>query len=207
MIGFLRFFTIERQFILFIASIILAVLLHIWAGFAGSWLPIFIIITLITKHLLIGTVNAAAMKMQYGDFEGAEKLLNYTFKPSWLRFTYHGMYYLIKGRIEFNKKNYKEVERLTEIALGLDLQDDFRAMLYLQLINIHGTRKNQMKVKEYYQKAKKLNVTQEEIRTNIKDVGLMLQGKHDQQKQMMGKKAQRAMKNNSFMKRGRNKRR
>jgi len=207
MVGFLRFFTIERQAILFVVSFIFLFILHAWAGFAGSWLPALIIIFLVVKHILIGTVNAAAMKMQYGDFEGAERLLKYTWKPSWLRFTYHGMYYLIKGRIEFNKKNYKEVERLTNIALKLDLQDDFKAMLYLQLINIYGMRKNQMKIKEYYQLAKKLNVTQEPVKENIKEIGLMLKGKHSQQKQMMGKKAQRSMQNNSYTKRSRNKRR
>lgn len=205
MLGFLRFFTIERQFLLFIFSFIMLFVLHSWAGFAGSWFPMLIIIFLVAKHLLIGTVNAAAMKMQYGDFDGAEKILKYTLKPSWLRFTYHGMYYLIKGRIEFNKKNYKEVERLTEIALKLDLQDDFRAMLYLQLINIHGTRKNQLKVKEYYAKVKKLNVTQQEVKQNIDDIGQMLRGSHKAQKQMMGKKAQRSMMGNSYMKRGRKK--
>jgi tetratricopeptide (TPR) repeat protein len=205
MVGFLRFFTIERQFILFVFSIIMMFVLHSWAGFAGSWFPFLIVLFLIVKHFLIGTVNAAAMKLQFGDFDGAEKLLKYTIKPSWLKFTYHGMYYLIKGRIEFNKKNYKEVERLTEIALALDLQDDFRAMLYLQMINIHGMRKNQLKVKEYYQKAKKLNVTQEEVRQNIAEIGQMLKGNHKTQKQMMGKKAQRSMMGNSYMKRGRKK--
>ncbi|WMX13090.1 MULTISPECIES: hypothetical protein [unclassified Aureispira] len=207
MINFLRFFTIERQFILFIVSLIAIVGLHSWAGFAGSWLPILIVIILVAKHLLIGTVNAAAMKMQQQDFDGAEKLLSYTFKPSWLRFTYHGMYYWIKSTLAFQRKDFKEAERLSNIALGLDLQDDFKAMIYLQLINIYGSRNNRMKVKELYQKAKKLNITQELVKQNIQEVGLMLQGKHAEQKKMMGKKAQRSMMNQSYMRRGRNKRR
>lgn len=206
MVNFLRFFTIERQFMLFVGAFISIFLLHYWAGFAGSWFPIIIVIFLAAKHLLIGTVNAAAMKMQYGDFEGAEKLLNYTFKPSWLRFTYHGMFYWIKSTLAFRKKEYKEAERLSNIALDLDLQDDFKAMIYLQLINIYGTRNNRMKVKELYQKAKKLTVTQEAVRQNINEVGLMLQGKHSEQKKMMGKKAQRSMMNQSYMRRGRKKR-
>ena len=78
-------------------------------------------------------------------------------------------------------------------------------MLYLQLINIHGVRKNQLKVKEYYQKAKKLNVTQEEVKNNIAEIGQMLKGNHKTQKQMMGKKAQRSMMGTSYMKRGRKK--
>lgn len=206
MIGFLRFFTIERQFVLFVVSFISIFLLHAWAGFAGSWFPIIIVLSLGIKHLLIGTVNAAAMKMQEGNFEGAEKILKYTFKPDWLRFSYHGMYYWIKSTIEFRKKNNKESERLANIALGLDLQDDFKAMIYLQLMNIYGTRNNRIKVKEFYQKAKKLNVTQEAVRHNIEEVGLMLKGQHSSQKQMMGKKAQRSMMNQGYMRRGRKKR-
>lgn len=203
MINFVRFFTIERQFMLFVGALVAMVALHLWAGFAGSWLPILIIIFLVAKHLLIGTVNAAAMKMQMGDFDGADKILSYTFKPDWLRFTYHGMYYWIKSTIEFQRKNNKESERLANKALGLDLQDDIKGMIYLQLMNIHGTRNNRAKVKDLYQKAKKLNVTQPQVKENIEQVGLMLQGKHSEQKKMMGKKAQRSMMNQGYMRRGR----
>lgn len=201
MIGFLKFFTIERQFILFVVSFIGIFLMHAWAGFAGSWFPMLIVIFLVTKHLLIGTVNAAAMKMQYGDFDGAEKVLKYTVKPDWLRFTYHGMYYWIKSTIEFRKKNYVEAERLSDIALTLDLHDDFKAMIYLQLMNIYGTKNNKIKVKELYDKAKKLRVTQELVRDNIDQVGQMLEGKHEAQKQMMSKKVQRSMMSSSYMRR------
>jgi hypothetical protein len=207
MINFLRLFTIERQFILFIVSLISIVLLHSWAGFAGSWFPIIIVVALIAKHLLIGTVNAAAMKMQTQDFEGAERLLKYTFKPNWLRFTYHGMYYWIKSTLAFQRKDFKTTERLSNIALELDLQDDFKAMIYLQLINIYGSKNNRIKVKELYQKAKKLTITQEMVKENVEEVGLMLQGKHSEQKKMMGKKAQRSMMNQGYMRRSRNKKR
>jgi hypothetical protein len=206
MIGFLRFFTIERQFILFVIAAVALVPLHLWAGFAGSWISILTITILLVKHLLIGTVNAAATKMQEGDFEGAERTLNYTFKPEWLRFTYHGMYYWLKSTMAFRKKEMKESERLANIALGLELQDDFKAMIYLQLINIYGQRNNRQKVKELYKKAKKLTVTQEMVRQNIVEVGQMLDGTHAQQKRMMGKKAQRSMMNQSYMRRNRKRR-
>lgn len=206
MVGFFRFFTFERQVILFAIALLALVPLHLWAGFAGSWISIVIIIILLAKHLLIGTVNAAATKMQEGDFEGAEKTLNYTFKPEWLRFTYHGMYYWLKSTLAFRRKEMKESERLANIALSLDLQDDFKAMIYLQLINIYGQRNNRQKVAELYKKAKKLTVTQEMVRQNIIEVGQMLEGKHAQQKRMMGKKAQRSMMNQGYMRRNRKKR-
>ncbi len=206
MVGFFRFFTIERQFILFIIALVALVPLHLWAGFAGSWVSILVVLVLLAKHLLIGTVNAAATKMQEGDFEGAEKTLNYTWKPQWLRFTYHGMYYWLKSTLAFRRKEYKESERLANVALNLELQDDFKAMIYLQLINIHGQRNNRAKVQEFYKKAKKLNVSQELVRQNIVEVGQMLDGNHAQQKQMMGKKAQRSMMNQGYMRRNRKKR-
>lgn len=206
MLSFFQFFTFRRQLILFGVALLAIVPLHMWAGFAGSWLPILLVLILLVKHLLIGTVNAAAMAMQTGDFEEAENLLNYTFKPSWLQFTYHGMYYFVKSTLAFRKKNYKEAEQHSNKAMDLDLQDDFKAMLYLQLMNIYGTRNNRIKVKEFYEKARKLNITQEPVRQNIAEVGQMLKGTHPQQKKMMGKKAQRSMMNQGYMRRGRKKR-
>ena len=45
------------------------------------------------------------------------------------------------------------------------------------------------------------------VKENIEEVGSMLQGKHSEQKKMMGKKAQRSMMNQGYMRRSRNKRR
>ena len=206
MIQFFQFFTFRRQLILFGVSLVSIIPLHLWAGFAGSWLPVLVVLVLLIKHLLIGTVNAAAMTMQTGDFDEAERLLAYTFKPNWLQFTYHGMYYFVKSTLAFQRKAYKEAEHHANTAMQLDLQDDFKAMLYLQLMNIYGTRNNRVKVKELYEKAKKLNVSQEAVRQNIQEVGQMLKGTHPQQKKMMGKKAQRSMMSQGYMRRGRKKR-
>lgn len=206
MIGFFRFFTFQRQLFIFATCLVLIPVLHLWAGFAGSWLPILLSIILLIKHLLIGSVNAAAMQLQDGDFEGAEKTLGYTWRPDKLKLGFNGMFYLIKARVEFQKKNYELVEKLSKKALSFDLQDDFKAMVYLQLINIYGQRRNTNRVKDYLQKCKKLNVTQEMIKINILEVEKMVKGTHDQQKKMMGKKAQRSMMNQGFQGRGKKRR-
>lgn len=207
MLGFLRFFSIERQFYLFVFLLVTIVPLYLWAGFAGSWFSILLVLLFVVKHALMGTVNAAAMKMQYGDWQGAERVLKYTYKPEWLQFSLHGTYYLMKSRIAFEKKEYKEVERLSKFALTLDMQDDFKGMIYLQLINIYGQRKDQRRMTDYLKKAKQLNITQPEIKENINEVELMLQGKHSSQKKMMGRKSQRSMMQQGYMKRGGKKRR
>lgn len=203
MLSLVQFFTLPRQLILFFASLALTIFFHVmwgWSGFAGSWLTIIIMGGLLAKHLLIGTVNAAAMKMQMGDWEGAEKVLKYTWKPSWLRFGYHGMFYILKSQIAFQKKDFNEAEKFANMALALDLPDDFAGMVYLELMAIYGQRKNQMKVKEYLQQAKKLNISNPQIKEQIHEVDQMLKGViTPQQRKFMGK--QRTLLNQGYMRR------
>lgn len=208
MFSFIQFFTLQRQVILFFASLALTIFFHVmwgWGGFAGSWLTIIIMLVLVTKHLLLGTINPAAMKMQMGDFDGAESLLKYTWKPSWLRFGYHGMYYILNSQIAFQKKDYDKAEKDANTALALDLPDDFAGMVYLELMAIYGQRKNQMKVKEYLQAAKKLNITNPQIKDQIHEVDQMLKGVvTPNQRKMMGK--QRTLLNQGYMRRNPGKR-
>lgn len=205
--GFLRFFTIQRQLILFGLALLSIIPLYMWAKFAGAWISILVVILFLAKHIVIGTVNSAALKMQEQDLAGARKILSYTWKPSWLRFTFHGMYYFVLSSIEFQDKNYKQSEKLANTAMTLDLQDDYKAMLYLQLINIYGQRKNIPKVKELLKECKKLSVTQEMVQYKIDETEQMLKGTHPSQKKMMGKKAQRSMMNQGYMGRGRGRKR
>jgi hypothetical protein len=217
MIGFLRFFTFQRQLVLFALSLVLTVYLWATVGFAWAWIPLLVLIILLTKHFLIGTVNGAAMKLQMGDPDAAEKLLKYTFNPSWLQFGYHGMYYFLQSGIAMQKGELKKTEALAHKAMKLKVPDDIKGMLHIQLINVYGmyqknnpnNKKYMMMMKEQLQKAKKLNISNPQVRENIKEIDLMLKGQHQQQKQMMkgGKKGMRGQMNQGFMKRGGRKKR
>jgi len=212
MLGFVRFFTFERQLILFAICLAGTVLLWSTVGIAWAWMPLLVVIILLVKHLLIGTVNQSAMRMQMGRWDSAEQVLKYTIRPSWLRFGYHGMYYILKSRMALQKGENRKGEALANKALSLNLQDDFKAMVYLQLISIYGNyQKNNpknksfmMKIKEYLQKAKKLRVSNIEIKQNIKEVEMMLKGQHQTQKKMMsgGKGGMKSAMNQGYMKRG-----
>lgn len=204
MLGFFQFFTIQRQLILFIVSFFGIFALHYWIGFAGSWLPALIVIFLAIKYIILGTVNAAVMEMQMGDFEKAERILNWTKKPSWLRFGYHGVFFMLKSQFAFQRQDFAAAESYAEKALTLDLADDMKAGLYLELINIHAQRRNVPKVKELLAKSKKLNVTVPQLKEKFKEVELMLEGKHPQQQQAQ-QRSRYSMYSNapSFMKRGR----
>lgn len=217
MINFIRFFTFERQVILFVVSLILSVVLLITSGFAWAWMPLIFVVLLPVKHILIGTVNGAAMKMQTGDMLGAERVLKYVLKPSWLQFGYHGMFYFLKSSIALQKSELKKAEALANQALALKLPDDMKAMAYLQLININGMYQKQSpqskiflpKIKELLVKAKKLNVQNQMIRDNINEVDSMLKGEHEMQKKMAtpGKGGMKSMMQQGFMKRGGGKKR
>lgn len=203
MLSFVQFFTLRRQVILFVLSLVGLVGLHIWVGFAASWIPALILIVLITKYIILGTVNAAVMEMQMGDFDNAERILNWTKRPSWLRFGYHGVYFMLKSQFAFNRKDFNAAEAYAEKALALDLQDDMKAGLYLELINIHASRRNVPKVKDLLQKSKKLNITVPQLKDKFKEVELMLAGKHEAQQQMQ-QRPRHSMYSQapSFMKRG-----
>jgi hypothetical protein len=216
--GFLRFFTFDKQVILFGVSLALTVFLWLTVGFAWAWIPLLIVIILLTKHILIGTVNGAAMKMQEGDADGAEKLLKYTFKPSWLQFGYHGMYYFMQSTIAMQKGDVKKAEVLTNKVLNMKVADDFKAMAYLQLINISAMQlqrdpKNQIvinRIKELHAKTKKLNISTPQVKEQLDQVDLMLKGEHQGQRKMAapGKGGMKSMMQQGFMKRssGRKKR-
>ena len=156
MFAFAQFFTLKRQLMLFIGSFVCIFLFHYWFGFAGSWLPFLIALFLGVKYVILGTVNGAVMEMQMGNFPEAEKILGWTRFPHWLRFGYHGVFYMLKSQMAFQRGDHNAAESYAEKALSLDLQDDMKAGLYLELVNIYGMRKNVPKVKEFMQKAKKI---------------------------------------------------
>jgi hypothetical protein len=215
--GFLRFFNFQRQIILFFVSLALTIFLWLTVGLVWAWIPLLVVIILLTKHILIGTVNGAALKMQEGDAEGADKLLNYTFKPSWLQFGYHGMYYFMKSTIAMQKGDTKKAESLTYKVLTMKIADDFKGMAYLQLINVQAMQlqrdpKNLLivnKIKELHAKTKKLNITTPQVKEQLAQVDMMLKGDHESQRKMQssGKGGMKAMMQQGFMKRSPGKRR
>jgi hypothetical protein len=215
--GFIKFFTFQRQVILFFLCLGLTIFLWPTVSLAWAWMPLLVVIILLTKHLLIGTVNGAAMKMQEGDADGADRLLKYTIKPSWLQFGYHGMFYFMKSTIAMQKGDTKKAESLTNHVLTMKIADDFKGMAYLQLININAMQlqrdpKNMIiinRIKELHAKTKKLNITTPQVKEQLAQVDMMLKGDHEMQRKMQssGKGGMKSMMQQGFMKRNTGKRR
>ena len=215
--GFIKFFTFQRQVILFFLCLGLTIFLWPTVGLAWAGMPLLVVIILLTKHLLIGTVNGAAMRMQEGDADGADRLLKYTIKPSWLQFGYHGMFYFMKSTIAMQKGDTKKAETLTNHVLTMKIADDFKGMAYLQLININAMQlqrdpKNLIvinRIKELHAKTKKLNITPPQVKEQLAQVDMMLKGDHEMQRKMQssGKGGMKSMMQQGFMKRNPGKRR
>lgn len=148
----------------FIGGIILTVLY----GFGYSWILFLIGIIFLVSYLLLGTIQTAATLIQAQDFEGAEKRLNLTLTPKTLYVTNRAFYYILSGTLALNKKDNDKAEGLFNEALKLNLpSDNEKGMVLLQLANINGSKNKWTAAKNHYREAKKLKITQPELKEQL----------------------------------------
>jgi hypothetical protein len=151
-----------------LGGLALALTINFWYA-----LPILIIgIILSTGYVLLGTVQSAAKMMQTTDFIGAEKRLDLTLKPEWLFKTNRAYYYMLKGTIASGLKRGNDVtEEWLKKADSIGFQsDDEKAMVTLQLVGIAMQKGNWNFAKSQVKMLKKLDVTQAEMKDQIKQV-------------------------------------
>lgn len=140
----------------------------IFYGFVWSWPLLLVGILLLASYVLLGTVQSAAQLVQDMEFDAAEKRLGLILSPKLLYVTNRAFYYIMKGSIAMQKKDTKVAEEYFDTALGMKLpSDNERAMVLLQLANANATRNNWTKAKNYFREAKKLNVTQSDIKFQL----------------------------------------
>jgi hypothetical protein len=191
MFRLITFFTFERLVALFAISTVLFLGLTFTVGFAWSWFFLLIMIFLVLRYIMLGSVGAAARKLQTQDFDGADKMLGYTWKPELLQFGMHGMYYFLKGTISMQKQDFNGGAEHMKTSLKIGLPDaDSQAMAYLNLCGIEAKKGNKIGAKDYLDKAKKAKSTQPMIIDNIDqlDKGLKQQAPTMyQQFQMQGR--------------------
>ena len=106
--------------------------------------------------------------MQNMDFAGAERRLNLTFKPSWLYSANRAYFYMIKGGIHMQNKNYPEAEVALEKAQQTGLpSDNERAMVLLQLANLAVVKNNFTGAQSLMRQVKQQKVTEPQIKEQI----------------------------------------
>jgi tetratricopeptide (TPR) repeat protein len=152
--------------ILLIGGIIMAVFLGFWYAF-----PLILTgLILLAGYILLGTVQSAATIMQDGtNFEGADERLKLTLNPKWLYVTNRAYYYLLKGTISQGLGRMDEAEEWLKNAQSLNLPtDNEKAAVQLQLAGIAAQRQKWNLAKMYLKNAKDLNVTQQELKEQMK---------------------------------------
>lgn len=144
----------------------------LWATL-GIWYGIFFVITgivLLVGYLLLGTIQSAAELIQKTDFDGAERRLGITFFPRLLYSANRAYYYLLKGTLAMQRKDFDRAEEwmLQADAIGLP-SDNEKAMIYLQLSNIAASRNNWTGAMAHFRKVKDCKVTEPAMKEQIKE--------------------------------------
>ncbi len=150
---------------------------------AGFWyaLPLILIgLVFLASYIFLGTIQSAAQMMQTMDLDGCEKRLALTLKPEWLYVTNRAYYYLIRGSVDMQREKSNEAEQWFNKALSLKLpSDNERAMILIQMINIHIQKNRWTQATNTYRELKKLNYSKELFKEQIKMIDQVMtqQGK------------------------------
>ncbi len=145
-------------------GIVLAFLFGFWYAF-----PLLLLgLAFLIGYILLGTVQSAAVLLQEGDFDAAEKRLDLTLKPAWLYSTNRAYFYMLKGSLAMSRQDMDESEAWLLKAKEVEVPtENERAMLELQLANIMASRDRWKAAKLHYRNAKKMKITEGAIKEQL----------------------------------------
>lgn len=144
------------------------IIIAITQGFWYSFPLLLIGVGLLISYILLGTVQSAGTFIQNSDFNAAEKRLGLTLKPEWLYVTNRAIFFILKGTIAAQDGDQKIAEDYFNKSLALKLPtDNERAMVLIQLASLHGNRQNMTGAKNYLNQAKKLKITEPQIKEQL----------------------------------------
>jgi len=160
-------------------------------GFWYAFPLILIGLGLLAGYIFLGTVQSTAQLVQDMQFDEAEKRLNLTWKPEWLYKTNRAFYYMIQGTLAMNRKDNDAAEQWLNKAQEVELpSDNEKAMVLLQLANIHANKGKWNKAKSLFQSAKKLKISEPMMKEQMKQFEKALTNR-GQMKHMQGMKGGR----------------
>jgi hypothetical protein len=187
---------IYLRFALILICLLLGIGLNIAYGFWYAFVFYLGLIFLLVGYFLLGTIQSAAMKMQTMDFQGAEDRLKLTFFPGLLYSANRAYLYMIKGTIALNQKDNDAAEMWLEKAQSTGLpSDNEKAMVLLQLANLHASKNRWPQATNLMKQIKELRITESAIKDQVKQFekalnnrGLLKPGNRGMMGQMGGKR-------------------
>ena len=160
---------IYLRFALIALCLIGGVALAFAYGFWYAFPFLLIGIVLLLGYIFLGTVQSTGQLVQDMKFVEAENRLNMTYWPNLLYKTNRAFYYMIKGTLAMQRKDNDEAEAWLTKAQSLDLPtDNEKAMVLVQLANLHATKNRWNKAKAIMTQVKKLKVTEPQLKDQIK---------------------------------------
>jgi hypothetical protein len=160
---------IYLRFGLLALSLIVGIILQIQFGFWYAFVFYLAFAFLLTGYFLLGTIQSAALKMQAMDFVGAEQRLALTYFPKLLYPANRAYFYMIKGTIALQNKQSDAAEQWLEKAQSIGLaSDNERAMVLLQLANLHASRNKWPMASQMMKQMKELKITEPTIKEQVK---------------------------------------
>jgi tetratricopeptide (TPR) repeat protein len=176
---------IYTRFALMAGSLLLGIILWAAFGFWYGFLFILASIALTVGYLLLGTIQSAAIMMQSGNMDAVDKQLNLTRFPEYLYGPNKAYYYLLKGGIAGQRKDYETSEQHYLMAESIGLpSDNEKAMVYLAILNFRLQKNKWAEAEEYYKKLKPLNISEPMLKEQIQQVEQVLKNKNQAQAQM-----------------------
>jgi hypothetical protein len=144
----------------------------LWATL-GIWYGLFFVLAglvLLGGYLLLGTIQSTAELIQKMDFEKAEDRINLTFFPKLLYSANRAYFFLLKGTLAMQRKDFNAAEHFMLLADATGLpSDNEKAMVYMQLSNIAANRNNWTGAMAHFRKVKDLKVTEPSMKEQIKE--------------------------------------
>jgi hypothetical protein len=160
---------IYLRFALIALGLIVGLVLQFQFGFWYAFVFYLGVAALLTGYFLLGTIQSAALKMQAMDFIGADQRLGLTFFPRLLYPANRAYFYMIKGTIALQNKQNDQAEMWLEKAQNTGLaSDNEKAMVLLQLANLHASKNKWPLATQLMKQMKELRITEPAIKDQVK---------------------------------------
>ncbi len=138
-----------------------------WYGFPFLLLGVFAL----AGYLMLGTIMSTNMLLSQSRFQEAEERLKLTYFPSILLVGYKGVYLMTKGALAMQKRDFAAGENWLKKALEAGLpSDNERGAALLQLAMITASKNNRQAAQNYLADIKKLNITENMLKEQVKDL-------------------------------------
>lgn len=150
-----------------LGGIALSIAWGFWYGF-----PLILAgVVLLAGYIALGTVQSAAMLMQSGDLVKTEERLNLTLFPNWLYVSNRAYFYMIKGSVALGRKDMEEGEKWLKKAQTVKVPtDNEKAMIEIQLANIHASKGKRKQAMVHLRNAKQLKISETTIKDQLKQL-------------------------------------